>query len=191
MPANDLRRVMARLRDYAAHSDPRAALANTVALVVASNQPFYPLYVYWAVSPTIWPSYASFLSTPFFLAVPWLMRRSTSLGRATLLFAGIGNTLVCAIALGRSSGVDIFLIPCLVLALLLFRRSERWLGFAFAALAAVVYLVPAGIIGEPAHAYTATEYAAFQRLNFMSAATLTGLVALLFANLLEDKSPPR
>ena len=191
MPANDLRRVMARLRDYAAHSDPRAALANTVALVVASNQPFYPLYVYWAVSPTIWPSYASFLSTPFFLAVPWLMRRSTSLGRATLLFAGIGNTLVCAIALGRSSGVDIFLIPCLVLALLLFRRSERWLGFAFAALAAIVYLVPAGILGTPAHVYTASEYAAFQRLNFMSAATLTGLVALLFANLLEDKSPPR
>lgn len=191
MPANDLRRVLARLRDYLAHSDPRAALANTVALVVASNQPFYPLYVYWAVSPTIWPTYASFLSTPFFLAVPWLMRRSTLLGRATLLFAGIGNTLVCAIALGRSSGVDVFLIPCLVLALLLFRRSERWLGFAFAALVAVVYLAPDGIIGTPGHLYAANEYAALQRLNFISAASLTGLVALLFANILEDKSPSR
>lgn len=191
MPANDLRRVLARLRAYLAHSDPRAALANTVALVVASNQPFYPLYVYWAVSPTIWPTYASFLSTPFFLVVPWLMRRSTLLGRATLLFAGIGNTLLCAIALGRGSGVDVFLIPCLVLALLLFRRSERWLGFGFAALAGVVYLAPDGIIGTPGHLYAAGEYAAFQRLNFISAASLTGLVALLFANLLEDKSPQR
>lgn len=27
---------------YPAHPDPRAALANTVALVIVSNQPFYP-----------------------------------------------------------------------------------------------------------------------------------------------------
>ena len=191
MQASHLRRVLAYLRGYMAHPDPRAGLANTVALVVASNQPFYPLYVYWAVSPTIWPTYASFLSTPLFLAVPWLMRRSTLLGRATLLFAGIGNTLVCAIALGRASGVDVFLVPCLVLALLLFRRSERWLGFGFAALAGAVYLAPDVIFGAPGHLYAASEYAALQRLNFISAATLTGLISLLFANLLEDEPPPR
>jgi hypothetical protein len=37
--------VAAWLRRYAAHPDPATATANLVALVVASNGPFYPLYV--------------------------------------------------------------------------------------------------------------------------------------------------
>ncbi|PTM40027.1 hypothetical protein [Bosea sp. 124] len=186
MPAGGFRRIVAALRDYAAHPDPRAALANAVALVVASNQPFYPLYIYWTVSPTIWPSYVSFLSTPLFLAVPALMRRSTLLGRATLLFAGIGNTALCRAALGGVSGVDVFLFPCLVLALLLFRRSERAVGLGFAAIAGAVYLGPAALPGVDGHLYAAGEYEALQRLNFISAATLTALIGLLFANILEN-----
>jgi len=186
MPFSDLSGIFGYLRRYAGHPDPRAALANTVALVVASNQPFYPLYIYWAVSPTIWPAYVSFLSTPLFLAVPALMRRSTRLGRATLLVAGIGNTLLCRLALGGGSGVDVFLFPCLMLALLLFGRKERLIGFAFAAFAAVVYLWPDSVLDLTGHTYSASEYVALQRLNFMSAATLTGLIALLFANLLDE-----
>ena len=118
MRLNGLKRVIAAIGAYAAHPDPRAAIANTIALVIVSNQPFYPLYLYWAVSPTISPSYVTFLSTPFFAAVPAAMRRSPLLGRSLLLMAGIGNTLLCRVAFGPGSGVEVFLFPCLVLALL-------------------------------------------------------------------------
>lgn len=188
MRLNGLKRGIAAIGAYAAHPDPRAAIANTIALVIVSNQPFYPLYLYWAVSPAISPSYVTFLSTPFFAAVPAAMRRSPLLGRSLLLMAGIGNTLLCRVAFGPGSGVEVFLFPCLVLALLLFRRSERAFALGFAALAFFAYLLPAEMLGAPLHLYEQGEYAALQRLNFLSAASLTALIGWLFAARLDTIS---
>ncbi|AMJ63792.1 hypothetical protein AXW83_18475 [Bosea sp. PAMC 26642] len=188
MPVDGLKRAIAAIGAYAAHPDPRAAIANTVALVIVSNQPFYPLYLYWAVSPVISPSYITFLSTPLFAAVPAAMRRSPLLGRLLLLIAGIGNTLLCRFAFGPGSGVEVFLFPCIVLALLLFRRTERAFAFGFAALAFVAYLLPAQMPGFPLHVYEPGEYAALQRLNFLSAASLTALIGWLFATRLAMNS---
>ena len=180
MSMNRLKRVVAAIGAYAAHPDPRAAIANTVALVIVSNQPFYPLYLYWAVSPVIAPSYVTFLSTPFFAAVPAAMRCSSLFGRSLLLIAGIGNTLLCRSAFGPASGVEVFLFPCLMLALMLFRRPERAFALGFAALAFIAYLLPGTLLGAPAHLYAPGEYAALQRLNFLSAASLTTLIGWLF-----------
>lgn len=188
MPLNRLKWVVAAIRCYAAHPDPRAAIASTVALVIVSNQPFYPLYLHWAVAPVVTPSYVTFLSTPFFAAVPAVMRRSTLLGRSLLLLAGIGNTLLCRAAFGPGSGVEVFLFPCLVLALMLFRRAERPLALGFAALAFAAYLLPAAILGAPMHPYAPDEYAALQRLNFLSAASLTALIGWLFVGCLDTNS---
>lgn len=181
MPMSRLKRVLAAISAYAAHPDPRAVIANTVALVIVSNQPFYPLYLHWAVAPVVTPSYVTFLSTPLFAAVPAVMRRSSRLGRALLLVAGIGNTLLCRAAFGADSGVEVFLLSCLTLALMLFRRSERAFAFGFTALAFAAYLLPAAWLGVPMHRYAIDEYAALQRLNFLSAASLTALIAWLFA----------
>lgn len=178
---NGLKRAVAAIGRYAAHADPRAAIANTVALVIVSNQPFYPLYLHWAVSPVISPAYATFLSTPFFALVPVAMRRSSLLGRSLMLVAGIGNTLLCRVVFGDASGVDVFLFPCLMLAMLLFRRSERAFAFGFAAAAFAAYLVPETLFPAPLHLYEAGEYAALRRLNFISAASLTALIGLLFS----------
>lgn len=188
MPTSRLKRVIAAIGAYAAHPDPRAAIANTVALVIVSNQPFYPLYLHWAVAPVVTPSYVTFLSTPFFAAVPAVMRRNSVLGRALLLVAGIGNTLLCRAAFGAGSGVEVFLLPCLMLALMLFRRSERAFAFGFTALAFAVYLLPAAWLGAAIHRYEIDEYAALQRLNFLSAASLTVLLAWLFAARLDTIS---
>lgn len=182
--------LMETWRRYAGHDDPRTAVANTVALLVASNQPFYPLYLYWAVSPTIWPAFATFLSTPLFLAVPALARGNALLGRSALMVAGIGNTLLCRFMFGASSGVDAFLMPCIILSILLFRRAERMVGFAFAALCYGIYLIPDTWLGAPFYLYKPDELAAFQRLNFLSAAGLTAVLALMFANALEPDTPP-
>ncbi|TYR30643.1 hypothetical protein FY036_18205 [Mesorhizobium microcysteis] len=178
------REPMAALRAYTAHPDPLVASANFLALLVASNQPFYPLYLYWIVSETVWPAYYTFLSTPFFLAVPALARRNTMAGRALLPLTGIGNGIMCAQLFGVQSGVEIFLIPCAVLALLLFRPHERWLGYLLAGMAFAAYLVLGDWYGSPAVVYTAEEYAAFIRLNAVSAAALTVCAALVFSNVL-------
>lgn len=179
-------RVSDALRRYAHHPDPRVAMANTVALLVASNQPFYPLYLYWTVSETIWPSIGTFLSTPLFLMVPALSRRNDRLGRAMLPIAGMANTLLCCKLFGVASGVEIFLIPCAVLALVLFRPAERWIAFGLVGIAAVVYFVLHDRYGAPAHLYSAAEYTAFTSLNVFSASALTALVALMTSNLLAE-----
>lgn len=188
MPTSRLKRVIAAIRAYGAHPDPRAAISNAVALVIVSNQPFYPLYLHWAVAPVVTPSYVTFLSTPLFAAVPAIMRRSSRLGRALLLVAGLGNTLLCRVAFGAGSGVEVFLFPCLMLSLMLFRRSERAFAFGFTALAFAAYLLPAAWLGAPIHRYAIDEYAALQRLNFLSAASLTALIAWLFARRLDTIS---
>lgn len=180
MPATGLKRLFAAVGEYAAHPGSREAIANTVALVIVSNQPFYPLYLYWAVSPVIGPSFLTFLSTPLFALVPAAMRRSSKLGRSLMLCAGIGNTLLCRFVFGGASGVEAFLFPCLMLAVLLFRRDERLYAVGFTALCFGAYLLPVDVMAGPLHLYQPQEYAAFQRLNFLSAASLTVLIGWLF-----------
>lgn len=179
------------LRAYAGGGEPRVDAANFFALLVASNQPFYPVYLHWTVSETIWPSAVTFLSTPLFLAVPAVARRNALLGRALLPIAGIANTLACCKMFGTESGVEVFLIPCIALALILFRPSERLVGYGIAGVAFAAYLWLHDHYGAPAHLYSATEYAAFARLNFMSAASLTALVALRFGTILADAETRR
>ncbi len=169
---------------YAHHPDPLVAFANVVALLVASNQPFYPLYLWWLVSDDIGPSFYTFLSTPFFLAVPALARRSTVAGRSLLPLAGIANTILCAQLFGVQSAVEVFLVPCAVLALLVFRPTERLIGLAIAGMAFATFIFLHGRYGTPAVAYGKMEYDALVRLNAVSAAALTCIVAIMYSNLL-------
>ena len=175
-----LRQLRNRIAAYAAHDDPMVAACNLIALVVASNQPFYPLYVYWAVSDHVGPTLFTFLSTPLFLAVPAVARRYPKAGRALLPVAGMANTMLSAKVFGSASGVEIFLIPCALIAATFFRPSERLVAFALIGASLIVYLGLNGRYGVPVHLYTAAEYQAFFRLNAMSAGFLSifaGLIA--------------
>ncbi|MGE6784516.1 hypothetical protein ACQKGL_18555 [Ensifer adhaerens] len=173
------------LRRYADHKDARVQAANVVALLVASNQPFYPLYLYWFVADDVTPALFTFFSTPFFLAVPALARKHAVAGRALLPLAGIGNTILCAWLFGVKSAVEVFYIPCAVIALLVFRPQERLFSFMLAGMAFGAYLLLDGGYGVPMVSYSADEYAALARLNGLSAAMLTGFVALLFSNVMD------
>lgn len=181
-----LRRAIRCVRSYASHPDPRVAAANSIALLVASNQPFYPLYLAWTVQGDITPVWFTFLSTPFFLAVPAVARWNGFFGRLLLPVAGIGNSILSAWLFGVASGVEIFLIPCAVIALLLFRPTERLAAFVLAGVALAAFLVLHGRYGTPLVAYTAQDYGALTKLNAVSAAMLTGFVALLFSNRLAE-----
>jgi len=181
-----LQRLTGAVNAYIGNPDPRVALANSVSVLVASNQPFYPLYLWWLVGGDITPAFYTFLSTPFFLAVPAIARLNSIAGRALLPMTGIANTLLCAELFGVESGVEIFLIPCAVLALLIFRPAERALSFVLAGSCFAAFLLFHGHYGEPIVSYNADQYAALVRLNAMSASALIALVAIMFSRLLTE-----
>ncbi|MBZ9674869.1 hypothetical protein [Mesorhizobium sp. ES1-1] len=175
------------IKTYAAHPDPLVATANTIALVVVSNQPFYPLYLYWLVGPDVAPSYWLFLSTPFFALVPAISRLNTVAGRLLLPLAGIANTMLSAKVFGVASGVEMFLIPCVLIGFVVFRPSERIIGLAIAGLAFLIFTMLHRAYGQPVHLYTAEEYANFIKLNATSVGTLTAFVGMLAAGLIDQR----
>jgi hypothetical protein len=175
------------VRAYIAHPDPLVSAANMISVVVAANQPFYPLYLYFVVGPHIGVSFLTFLSTPFFVAVPAVARRSSLLGRALLPVTGIANTMVSAKAFGGASGVELFLGPCVTIAALSFRRSERWVMLVLVGLGLATYLYLHGRYGTPLHLYSPDEYARFFSLNAFSVLTLSAFVGITFANVLAEE----
>ena len=166
--------------------DPRVASCNMIALLVASNQPFYPLYVYFSVSRHIAPILLTFLSTPFFLAIPAISRRFPVFGRALLPLTGLANVVVSTKAFGVASGVAIFIVPCALIAAAFFRPSERILAFALLALALAVFLGIDSPVLAPLHTYSQTEYAAFVRLNALERQRARDRLGLMLSGLVKD-----
>jgi hypothetical protein len=180
---------IASIRTYAANDDPLVAACNTIALLVASNQPFYPLYIYGTVSHAISVSFFTFLSTPFFLLVPWLARRHSIAGRALLPLAGLANTALSTKLFGAASGVELFLIPCMMIATLAFRREERFIAFGIAAITALLFIFRDSY-GPPIHLFSQEEYTHFVSLNAFSIGTLILFAGLTFSNALSEPRHP-
>jgi len=108
---------MSRLDRYLGHSQAENRLANRVALVVGGNGPFYPLYLHW-LTPEVGPlSLLTMVAAPLFLAVPFVARQSGLAGRVMLVLTGLANVLWTTALLGPSSGVALFTLPCVALAL--------------------------------------------------------------------------
>ncbi|MDE2319931.1 MAG: hypothetical protein KGK02_09575 [Rhodospirillales bacterium] len=177
---------LAQLRAYAAHNDPATAMANTVALSVGGNMPFYPLYMLVLLGRHVFPlCLLTSLATPAFLVIPWLSRRSSRWGRAGLPIIGTLNTMWCLKLLGARSGVGLFLFPCILLAALLFRPGERWLCLGLSTLTLLLYFLSPHLLGAPVIPLGAVQAHTMSVLNAASVATLTWLLAVLLASLLE------
>jgi hypothetical protein len=174
------------VRGYTAHPDPLVAAGNLIAVVIAWNQPFYPLYLYFLVGEGIGVSFFTFLSTPFFLAVPAVARHHSLAGRALLPLTGMANTVMCAKLFGEASGVELFLAPCIMAAAMLFRRPERLVMLALVGLGLLAYVGLHGRYGTPYHLYSVAENARLFSLNALSAGTLVAFIGLAFANAIAD-----
>jgi hypothetical protein len=175
-------KAVAWLRRYAAHSDPATAAANLVALVVASNGPFYPLYVLALIGWDRVEVWLTMLASPLFFAVPALSRSSPQAARVALPLIGIANTVWCAALFGPASGMALFLLPCIVLAIMVPHGDERRLALFLAGLAILCMIIltefPFGgliVVGPGAAASLA-------RLNLLSVTILTAFVALNLAS---------
>ena len=165
-----------RISAYFDGSDPALQLAGTVAFVVVGNQPFYPLYVWWAAGPSAaTTSMVSWLSTPFFAAVPALGRQSAMAAKMLLIAAGIGNTVVCALVLGTASGVELFYLPCLLIAYTLFEARTAAISL-FVSLAVVAGAMVVARTFAAAE-LSPTDNAALVRMHAFSVAGLVAVIA--------------
>jgi hypothetical protein len=179
-----LMRAVTRLGAYAAHQEPLAAAGNKVALVLAGNTPFYPLYVVWLAGSDGMPwLLLTQLVFPFFLAVPAIARRNPLLGRLTLSLAGTANTVFGTWLLGEKAGVELFLVPCITLASLLFGAGERGLMLLLAALPLGAYYFLHGHYGAPPHLYPEESYAVLLSMNAISVGTLSIFLGIVFSGL--------
>jgi hypothetical protein len=185
-----MRRISRRFAAYIHADDPLAAASNLIAIVVAFNQPFFPLSIHWLVGNDHGASLVTLFSTPFFLAVPAITRLSSLAGRAMLPLLGIANTLACAQAVGAASGVELFLCPCAMIAGMSLRREERFvmLGIVGLALAGFMLLhdraVAASTLFSPA------EYANFVSLSAFSVAALIVFAAVRYSSALGQSARP-
>ena len=156
--------------------DPLATAAGKLGLLLAANQPFYPLYAGWLTGVWTWQSAAVLWVMPVFAAVPLLARRSALAARLLLPVAGIANTVLMARLLGPQAGLDYLLIPCAALGAILFRATERKAMLAVVGLALAAWLLADG---PPGVLFDAAGYAALQRMNAISAIALCGLIGWL------------
>jgi hypothetical protein len=150
-----LKTVIAGVRTYTHNPDPVAQAAGTIAIVVAANQPFYPLYLHAIVGTSAWPAWFTLLSTPFFVTVPYLARRHSLAGRAMLPLAGVLNTVLAAKLIGLATAVELFLLPCILLAAILFRPAERAIMIPVLLVPFAAYFVVDGVLGAPLQVRTA------------------------------------
>jgi hypothetical protein len=173
---------------YIAHEDPLVATGNLVALVLGYNTPLYPLYLLWVTGQSGLPWVLLTLCVcPFFLAVPAISRISSLGSRLLLAMAGTLNTIFCTWLLGTATGTELFLIPCFMLAALLFRPNER-LAITCAVLPPTLAFFLDSHYPAPRLAYTATQAQAILRLDAASVGTLAFFIGFVFAKLLPQST---
>lgn len=183
-----LRALVSKVQEYTENPDPLANAAGTIAIIVAGNQPFYPLYLHAIVGAAAWPAWLTLLSTPFFLMVPAIARRNTLLGRALLPIAGVANTVLCVKLFGTASAVELFLLPCVLLGVILFRPRERVMMVLVLMVPFACYFGLDWILGPPMQIFSSSEYNSIIAVHAVSVAALIALVGLLFANILSTKN---
>jgi len=167
-------------RDYKNNPDPLAAVANTVALVVAGNQPFYPLYLHAIVGRSAWPAWITLLTMPLFAAVPAVAKRSSLAGRVMLPTVGTANGIIAVKLIGTSTGVELFLLPCVLLATILFRPGERIVMAIVVAFPFAAYFLLDRIVGAPLATFNASEYQSVIAMHAFSVASLLALIGYAF-----------
>jgi hypothetical protein len=165
------------LTRYRAHPDAATQAANVVALIVGGNGPFYPLYVWLIVRPVGAVVLLSMLATPVFLSIPWIARRNGLMGRVVLVATGAANTVWCSAVFGADSGVSLFLLPCLVLVALLWRKRALRLGCL--GLVLVAQQITLHWPWPPLAGLDMTQQASLYVMNVTSVGMLLSVLALM------------
>lgn len=179
-----MRRLIARLAAYRANPDPRAQAANTLALLLASNGPVYPIYLWFVVGSAAWPSLIPMVGVPVFAAVPAMMRRSRLGGTLLLLAIADFNTGLYSWLFGAPAGLYLFLLPCIALGLF-FPYRQRWLAWGASAVPLGLFVLLSRHM-QGLLQYSAVQYAHLFTLSSYSVATLTWFMMVTFCTMTRE-----
>jgi hypothetical protein len=172
---------------FAENDNRLTAASNKIALILAGNTPFYPLYLYFIVGraglPWILLSGASF---PFFCATFWIARAGNRRGRIWLCLAATANSFYVTWLLGEPSATALFLIPCISLAVLSFSGEELLPMAVLTALPFAGFYFLHGHFPPPPVVYSAKEYGSLTTLNEVSVASITAALGYIFSRARED-----
>ena len=149
-----------------------------MALLVGSNQPLYPLTLYWMTDADVTGLFIVFLSAPCFLPEPFVARRNSLAGRVMLVVVSSVDTFISVQVYGPAAGNELYLGPCILLATMLFRRRELWISFGLTALILAGFFVMHDRYGASYLAWSAKDYATMMQLNVAYVAILTAFIGL-------------
>ncbi|MGV3551186.1 hypothetical protein [Rhizobium sp.] len=161
--------------------DPLTQATVTVTWVIVLNKPFYPLYVWWLVGSGVQASLGTLLSVPFFLFVLYLARNWPLAARLGLPIVGTLDTVFETKLFGYSSGTELFLAPCMMLAALSFNPLEKWWQRGLAAGIFLVFVVTHGRLGAALYAWTVEDLATLFSINAFAVASLMAFIAIRYA----------
>jgi hypothetical protein len=168
------------LKAYVASDDPYVSTCNTIAMVLAWNQPYYPIYLWWIVGRDAWVGIPDAFSGLLFFAVPAIARRSPTLGKITLVVFSVANVAFCSMMLGEAAGIQLLYLPCGMLAAILFPWRQRIAMLAMTALPLIAWLLTRGRLDIPPIRFPTEAYARLFTLNAVS----SGLLMMFFGWLL-------
>ncbi len=86
------------------------------------------------------------------------------------------NGVLAVKLIGIETGVELFLLPCILLAACLFRREERIVMLAVLALPFLAYFVADPAVGPPMKAFGAGECRSIVAMHAFSVACLFALI---------------
>jgi len=169
---------------FAHHPDPLVEASNWVALIIGTHLPFWPFYIWWSAGPQALPTALLTVAlAPIFCVVPVLSRWNGLLGRVATLVAGVGNTILTIWILGENSRTDLFFAPCVALAAISFRRSERWLMLFFIGLPLAGWYFLNDHPLSPLHVYDEEAVRQIVMLNVTSVVVLIASIGWMQASI--------
>jgi hypothetical protein len=167
---------------FVAHENRLTEASNKIALVLAGNTPFYPLYLYFILGRAGLPwILLAGAALPFFCATFWIARSGGLRSRVWLCLIATLNSLYVTWLLGEASGTALFLIPCISLAVLSFSATERLPMAIVTGLPFVLYYFLNGHLPAPPAIYTPANYRSLITLNEVSVASITAVLAYVFS----------
>ncbi|WP_320198370.1 hypothetical protein RMR16_010015 [Agrobacterium sp. rho-13.3] len=163
--------------------DPLTAATITVAWVIILNKPFYPLTIWWLVGNGVEAALISVASAFFFLAIPFLARRSSLAARIALPLIGTIDTIFETKLFGTGSGTELFFAACIMLVALSFRTSEKLWQIGMTGVVFAAFLLTRYAVGDALHIWTEPDLAKLFNLNAFAVACLTAFIALRYAGI--------
>ena len=144
-----------------------AAVVTSVAWIVAANKPFYPLYIAYLAPAGFGASAITLLSFPVYVLVGMRGRLAPAL-LWLVPAAGAADALLAQKAFGAGAGLEAFLAPCAVLAVLVGRERGIWVGRFMLALFGALFLFLHQWRQPPLAALDAEALAHLRDLNLYS-----------------------